>query len=473
MCWALKRPLQCSDQFLELKICVSRGFWTSDEHEVTRALSPAVARRTHRVQKKRRHFWRGAAFSKSSVFQQRFLKQPSSAALLSTLSQQPSSAAFLSSVFQQPFSAVFFSSLSQQPFLAAFLSCHPQPSSCCGHGLVVSYCHHLAVVRGWWSAIAIILLWLGVGGQLLTSSCCGQGLVASYWHNLAVVRCWWSAMNTFLERTLGNAFGKKGFSANCKFNFSDIILCLFFPILRVANHGYIPTVLSAFSFPQKHPFYTALDNWPVVALDYMGLPTVFVSACYGCLCPTYFCLIRLLPLIRLFIRLLKNSLLFCFYGQSPSDAAPQFSLSFADWWAIRPGVDLPKQLWAKKLCSQGSLKGCLHGNDTQAICSYIFLNTQRWLFHRRYAGCLLFTLRLLNATWALVFFWNSKLPLCFWETWFYKGNTFCSQGSLKGLSQVIELNAHKAFSLGMQSRRFAVGKGGSTNDIPVLDKVRA
>ena len=25
-------------------------------------------------------------------------------------------------------------------------------------------CHHLAVVRGWWSAIAIILLWSGVGG---------------------------------------------------------------------------------------------------------------------------------------------------------------------------------------------------------------------------------------------------------------------------------------------------------------------
>ena len=45
------------------------------------------------------------------------------------------------------------------------------------------------------------------------------------------------------------------------------------------------------------------------------------------------------------------------------------------------------------------------------------------------------------------FFWNSKLPLCFWETWFYKGNTFCSQGSLKGLSQVIELNAHKVFFL--------------------------
>ena len=39
-------------------------------------------------------------------------------------------------------------------------------SSCCGRGLMVSYCHHLAVVKGWWSAIDIILLWSGAGGQL-------------------------------------------------------------------------------------------------------------------------------------------------------------------------------------------------------------------------------------------------------------------------------------------------------------------
>ena len=53
--------------------------------------------------------------------------------------------------------------------------------------------YHLAVVRGWWSASsysqqlscssfsqqsssAIILLWSGVGGQLVTSSCCSQAL---------------------------------------------------------------------------------------------------------------------------------------------------------------------------------------------------------------------------------------------------------------------------------------------------------
>ena len=43
-------------------------------------------------------------------------------------------------------------------------------SCCCGQGLAVSYYHHVAVVRGWWSAIIIILLWSGVGGQLCTRS---------------------------------------------------------------------------------------------------------------------------------------------------------------------------------------------------------------------------------------------------------------------------------------------------------------
>ena len=46
-----------------------------------------------------------------------------------------------------------------------FFSSHPRLSSCCGQELVVSYWHHLAVVRGWWSAIGNILLWSGVGRQ--------------------------------------------------------------------------------------------------------------------------------------------------------------------------------------------------------------------------------------------------------------------------------------------------------------------
>ena len=35
------------------------------------------------------------------------------------------------------------------------------------------------MVKGWWSALSIILPWSGVGGQLLTSSSCDQGLVAN------------------------------------------------------------------------------------------------------------------------------------------------------------------------------------------------------------------------------------------------------------------------------------------------------
>ena len=94
---------------------------------------------------------------------------------------------FLSSLPQQPFSAAFLS-LSQQLFSAAFLSSLSQPAAFLSH--------HLALVWGWWSAIAIILLWSGVGGKLFWSSCCGQGLVVSI------------ARNTFLERNIGFAFGE-------------------------------------------------------------------------------------------------------------------------------------------------------------------------------------------------------------------------------------------------------------------------
>ena len=52
--------------------------------------------------------------------------------------------------------------------------CHELLSSCCcGQGLVVSYCHHVAVVRGWWSAIFV---------SSLSSSYCGQKLVVNCAH---------------------------------------------------------------------------------------------------------------------------------------------------------------------------------------------------------------------------------------------------------------------------------------------------
>ena len=128
---------------------------------MTRGLSPDAVYQTYPAEKKNR-FYRRAAFSKSSLSFSSFSQQLFSAAFLSSLSQQLFSAALLSSFSQQLFSAAFFSSSSQQPFSTAILS------------------YHLAVARGWWPAINIILLWSGVGGQLLTSSCCGQGLVVSY-----------------------------------------------------------------------------------------------------------------------------------------------------------------------------------------------------------------------------------------------------------------------------------------------------
>ena len=82
----------------------------------------------------------------------------------------------------------------------------PLSSHCCGQGLVVSHCHHIAVVRGWWSAIVIRLLWSEVGGQPLSSHCCGQGLVVSYCDHVAVVRGWWSIAHTFFRRTLSRSF---------------------------------------------------------------------------------------------------------------------------------------------------------------------------------------------------------------------------------------------------------------------------
>ena len=85
-----------------------------------------------------------------------------SAAFLSSSSQQPFSAALLSSFSQQLFSAALLSSSSQQTLSAAFLSslCEQLFSTA-----ILSY--HLAVVRGWWSAIDIILRWSGVGGSAI------------------------------------------------------------------------------------------------------------------------------------------------------------------------------------------------------------------------------------------------------------------------------------------------------------------
>ena len=138
---------------------------------MTRGLSPAATHQTYPAEKKRRNFKEEQHFRRAAV----------SAALLSRFSQQPFSAALLSSSSQQLFSAAFLSSLSQQLFSADFLSSSSQQLFS-----------------------AIILLWSGVGGQLVTSS---SAALLSY--HLAVVRGWWSSRLPFFRRTLSQRFREK------------------------------------------------------------------------------------------------------------------------------------------------------------------------------------------------------------------------------------------------------------------------
>ena len=128
------------------RICISPQFWASDEHEVTRGLSPAATYTKPTLRKRKEEtLKRSSIFEEqrsqqlfSAGFQSSLSQQLFSAGFLSSFSQQPFSAAFLSSLSQQLFSAAFLSSSSQQFFSAAFLSSSSQLSSCCGQGLVVS-----------------------------------------------------------------------------------------------------------------------------------------------------------------------------------------------------------------------------------------------------------------------------------------------------------------------------------------------
>ena len=120
------------------------------------------------------------------------------------------SAALLSSHSHQP----LLSGSSQQPFSPASLITSLWSGV---GGQLLS--HHVAVVRGWWWTILVTLLRSGVGGQPFSSCCCGQGLMVSYshhvwwsailimslWsgvggqllsHHVAVARGWWSAIVT-------------------------------------------------------------------------------------------------------------------------------------------------------------------------------------------------------------------------------------------------------------------------------------
>ena len=152
---------------------------------MTRGLSPAATKPTLRkkkeISKGEQHFRRAAV---SAAFLSSSSQQLFSAALLSSSSQQlfsaassqqPFSAAFLSSSSQQLFSAALLSSSSQQPLLSSssqqlFSAALPSSSS--------QQFFSAALLSSLFSAI--ILLWSGVGGQLVTSSCCSQGLVVKY-----------------------------------------------------------------------------------------------------------------------------------------------------------------------------------------------------------------------------------------------------------------------------------------------------
>ena len=206
---------------------------------MTRGLSPAATYQTYPAEKKRRnfkeeqHFRRAAEQLFSADFLSSLSQQLFSAALLSSVSQQPFSAALLSSSSQQRFSAALlssFSQLSQQPFSAALLSSFSQqPFSA---ALLSSSSPQIFS--------AIILLWSGVGGQLVTSSSAAPSaallssssqqifsaallsyhlaVVRGWWsavtsssaallsYHLAVVRGWWSSMLPFFRRTLSQRF---------------------------------------------------------------------------------------------------------------------------------------------------------------------------------------------------------------------------------------------------------------------------
>ena len=163
-----------------VKNCISPQFWASDEHEVTRGLSPAATYQTYPAEKKRRNFKEEQHFRRAAVsaaLLSRFSQQLFSAALLSSSSQQLFSAALLSSFSQQPFSAALLSSSSQQLFSAAFLSSSSQQLFSAAFLSSSSQQLFSAAFLSSSSQQIFSAALLSSSSQL--SSCCGQGLVVS------------------------------------------------------------------------------------------------------------------------------------------------------------------------------------------------------------------------------------------------------------------------------------------------------
>ena len=249
------------------KIRISPQFWTSDEHEVTRGLRGEVqnlhfttvldvrwARSDERVvsrlgqpnppcvKKKKevlRKSWSTAILSRSSqqIFSADFLSRSSqqifSADLLSRSSQQIFSADLLSRSSQQIFSADLLSRFSQQIFSADLLhsrssqqifsaDCLSRSSQQIFTADLLSY--HVAVVRGWWSAIvwslAVVRGWWsaivssfavvrGWWSAIVWSAIVLSFAVVRGWWSAIILSCWWSILHEFFRRTLSRSFREK------------------------------------------------------------------------------------------------------------------------------------------------------------------------------------------------------------------------------------------------------------------------
>ena len=146
-------------------------------------------------------------------------QQISSANLLSGFSQQIFSADLLSRSSQQIFSADLLSRFSQQIFSADFLSRSSQQIFSAD---LLSY--HVAVVRGWWSAIvwslAVVrgswsaIVWSAIVLSFAVVRGWWSAIVLSFavvrgWWSAIVLSCWWSILHEFFRRTLSRSFREK------------------------------------------------------------------------------------------------------------------------------------------------------------------------------------------------------------------------------------------------------------------------
>ena len=156
--------------------------------------------------------------SSQQIFSADLLQQIFSADLLSRSSHQIFSAVLLSRSSQQIFSANLLSYhvavvRGWWSAITAILSRSSQPSCCCGQGLVVSFWWSaivlsFAVVRGWWSAIVLSFLSFAVVRGWWSAIVLSFAVVRGWWSAI-VLSCWWSILHEFFRRTLSRSFREK------------------------------------------------------------------------------------------------------------------------------------------------------------------------------------------------------------------------------------------------------------------------